>query len=205
MSTLAINASATEAVKANTTASTSTTATTASTTAAKAPVASTTATASTANTKTVDSNVANSKTFENGVAQMNLTIQNSDVTITLDGNYFSFLGFDHKPTTPKQKEAYEKLVNTFNKDINSVFSFDKQANCKNVSVSLKDNGMPTSNKSVNFHGEFKFTCENAQSLKDLQVNLFEHFNNLHTVNVQITANNTQKSEVLSVKNNSLKW
>jgi hypothetical protein len=54
-------------------------------------------------------------------------------------------------------------------------------------------------------GEFIFACNHPESIRDLQVNLFKAFPNLHQLNVEVVSTRGQTAAKLTPENNQVSW
>jgi hypothetical protein len=129
---------------------------------------------------------------EHGTAELNLVWEGKIVTIELESPSMNIVGFEHAPRTETQKRAVQQAETTL-KDASSLFSFTPEAGCRGQTTEVKSelidakNGAGGKGKGAEhseFEARYRFTCDNPDALKTVDVGLFKRFPKMHKLRAQ---------------------
>lgn len=156
---------------------------------------------------------------QHGVANMNISIEQGNVELVLEGALANFISFEYAPQSDAEIAEVKAMANQFNA-IDQLFVLPKDANC-----ALKDRDLASDviepellgqtkhaeahKHHHTTHGNLTMTaewqCQSPAKLQQLEVKLFEYFPHLEHVEVQMITPNGQKSAELSRKNSVIQW
>jgi len=176
-------------------------------------------------TKTTHSNKAevsetrSAESHSHGDASLAIVLDGSMLIVELDTPLYNVLGFEHEAETAIQKAAVLKAESVLARGA-SLFVFNTEAGCSilhdTISVELgghedkdghsdheaddhddeeDDHEAEETHKDVVLQYEYK--CQAPKALKNVTVNLFEHFENLTELDLVYLGPNTQKQSELS--------
>ena len=158
-----------------------------------------------------------------GDASLAIVLDKSKVTVEFDTPLYNLLGFEHVAETAAQKAAVTKAETVLSKGA-PLFVFNSAAKCsildetKSVDLDLNSSeeadGHHEDDHDDEHHDDdhdegeddethkdlivqYEFKCESPNALKNVTVNLFEHFENLTEVDLVYLGPNTQKQAELS--------
>lgn len=154
------------------------------------------------------------KAHQHGVGHMNIAIEAQNVEIELEIPGADLVGFEHKATTPAQKQAIkEAAVNLKNGNI--LFTFPAAAECRMVEVEVESPLLDSKeahkhdhaheDEHAEFHAHYHFKCEKPDQLTHLDVQYFKTFPAAHELSVQIISASGQASQRLTPNAARLKF
>jgi len=159
-----------------------------------------------------------------GDASVSMVLEGSVITVELDTPLYNLLGFEHEADTATQKAIVLKAESVLSKGA-SLFMFNSDAGCSilhdTISVELghhedkdahsdheddhegdheddeheDDEAHDETHKDVVL--QYEYQCQTPKALKNVTVNLFEHFENLTELDLVYLGPNTQKQAELS--------
>jgi hypothetical protein len=161
-----------------------------------------------------------------GLGKLDAAIDDNTLTLQLDTPLESFVGFEHKPRTDKERAAVQRMAKTLRSD--TAFVPTPAAYCKLKEVTLRsgvlDVAMLTGGGSsqagtkpaaaskqaesdghADLDGEYTFTCADPGALNSLEVRLFDAFPHLERLDVQVIGPRGQTGGKLTAKNRTLRW
>jgi Protein of unknown function (DUF2796) len=152
-----------------------------------------------------------------GVATLQLAIDTKLMTLNFSSPLDNLIGFEHKAHNQVEVAKVQNMINQFYK-MPPLFVPTKAAECKLKTINLdslvikkkpEDAAKKTEHEEEAGHadldGEFVFECNRPENIKDLQVNLFNTFPNLHQLNVEVVSNRGQTAAKLTPQNNQISW
>ncbi|MEP1230721.1 MAG: DUF2796 domain-containing protein [Litorimonas sp.] len=156
-----------------------------------------------------------------GDAELAIVIEENVVTIELDSPIYNILGFEHAPETDAQKAALKQAEQKLGSS-EALFTFNNKALCKalsrDVNVALfdtetheedhddEDHDDEEDHDDTEAHNEdnhkdviltYDFECQNPANLSNVNINLFEFFENLSEIDVTLLGPATQKQVILN--------
>ena len=169
--------------------------------------------------KTEGSEIRSAESHTHGDASLAIVLEETVITVELDTPLYNLLGFEHEADTAAQKATVLKAETVLSKG-SSLFIFNSEAGCSilhdTISVELghhedegehigheddhhddhKEEGTnDESHKDVVL--QYAYNCLQPKSLKDVTINLFEHFENFAELDLVYLGPNTQKQMKLS--------
>ena len=69
------------------------------------------------------------KSHVHGHVKLSVVVDKKQAFIELEGPAESFLGFEHRPKTAKEKASWKKLKSIWNNKTGDMFSIEKSLNC----------------------------------------------------------------------------
>lgn len=144
-----------------------------------------------------------------GTANLQVAIDSKILTLNLESPLDNLLGFEHVPRTDKQKAAVRGMAERLNQ-VATLFVPTPAAQCTPVSVKLESPILEPSKKAgsdghANLDGEYVFRCEKPESLRDIEVKLFDSFPNLRQLDVQVASPRGQAAAHISPKQRRIAW
>ncbi len=147
---------------------------------------------------------------EHGVATLDVVIDGNAMLATLESPWANLVGFEHKPSTDEQRDAVAK-AKALLEDGMLALGIDDAAGCTLQSAELnssmamdahdehghddehdQDHGdeSPHSKVSVNW----AFSCENPDAMSALTPTLFDNFEGIETLSVQMAGPGGQSAQ-----------
>ena len=137
-----------------------------------------------------------------GVARLQIALDGPLLTLFLDSPLDNLLGFEHFPSTEKQKAAVAALDSRLRR-AQSVFLPTPAARCASTSVKLESpvftpKAPAAGDGHADLKAEYVFRCELPERLKDVDVRLFDGFPHMRRIEVQVAGPRGQASATLEV-------
>ena len=151
-----------------------------------------------------------------GDASVAMVLEGSMIAVELDTPLYNLLGFEHEADTAVQKATVLKAETVLSKG-SSLFMFNIEAGCSilndKISVELEhhEDDNHDDHKEEDVHDgthkdvvlQYEYKCQKPKALKNVTVNLFEHFGNLTELDLVYLGPNTQKQVELSATQSRL--
>lgn len=157
-----------------------------------------------------------------GVATLQVAVDAKVLSLSFSSPLDNLLGFERKARNQAEVAQVQNMINQFYKT--NLFVPSKAAQCKLQSIDLesvvikkkviKKKPQPASTKQhsheeeaghADLDADLIYQCNDVKSLRDLQVNLFKVFPNLHQLNVEIASARGQSAAKLTPSNNQIVW
>jgi hypothetical protein len=156
-----------------------------------------------------------------GVATLQVAVDADTLTLNLSSPLDNLIGFEHAARNEKEKTAVHAMTDALQK-ANLLFIPSPAAQCVLQSVNLdsmvidKKTQKP-STPAVKSHdhdeeaghadldGEFVFKCGRTDKLRDLQVNLFQRFQHMRQIKVEVASSRGQTAATLTADKSSVSW
>lgn len=172
---------------------------------------------------------------EHGIAHMNLVVEEGNIDIEIHSPLANFISFEHAPQTQAQEqEVIEMASQLYNTQKLFIFPNNAQCELRDISLHSEvidenllslhaehhENNSEHSHhhdlshehhadEENHTHGDLNihlaFTCQDPENLNNIKINLFEPFQNLHEIKVQMITHDTQRSIELTSQSNMIKW
>lgn len=149
-----------------------------------------------------------------GEAEMAIVIENDAVSVSLMSPMYNITGFEHAPETDAQRVTLQSALSTL-ADGSQLFEVNETAGCvqsfEHNNLSDEKAHHETEHEDETDHddgdhdhkdleADYEFTCSHASKLKSVHVGLFDHFENLHTINTVLMRNGRQAAVKLTPSN-----
>ena len=158
---------------------------------------------------------------QHGVANMNVSIENGDVELALEGALANFISFEYAPKSDAEIAEVKAMVKHFSQ-MNQLIVLPKDAKCELKDVDLASDVIEASllgqthhhdkaheHNHTETHGNLtvsaQWKCQSPEKLQQMNVQLFQYFPHLEHVEVQMITPKGQKSAELSSKNTVIQW
>lgn len=142
-----------------------------------------------------------------GQARLAVAIDGATLTLMLESPTDSLVGFEHAPTTAKERAAVAALKRSLERP-GELFLPTPAAACKPGGVTLASalfEAEPGRHGHADLDGEFVFHCARPGQLRDLEVRLFQRFPGLNKLDVEIAGPKGQKAMQLDARRNKASW
>ncbi len=160
-----------------------------------------------------------------GVGQLNVALDENDLMFELTSPAANFVGFEHAPENEQQSHEVHRAIELL-KEGKTLFVFTKKAQC-NLHEAHVDSDMVQSHHEEHeahhqdpehahpgkdhdedsVHSDFvavyHFECNNPDSLKSIDVQLFTHFPGLEELEVQLLTPKVQTAVELTPKKSQI--
>lgn len=140
------------------------------------------------------------RAHEHGVARLDIAVEATTLTFSLDSPLDGLLGFERAPRSAAEKRAAEQAVATL-RAADTLFAIDPEAHCSLASVELNSPPLKLGNAAPaedDGHGdlqaEFAFRCRAEPAFVD--IGLFQAFPRLARLDVQAATPKGQRKLVL---------
>jgi hypothetical protein len=129
---------------------------------------------------------------EHGSIKIGMAVEKNIVEIDIDGPSESFLGFEYKAKTAKEKKILSDFENRWEKNLDSLISFDKKLNCKIVDVNFKQEIEGTHS---DIEAKAKLQCAANVSGTEVQISLKKVFKNIKKLSVEVISGEAKSIEI----------
>lgn len=149
-----------------------------------------------------------------GVATLQAAVDAKILTLNFSSPLDNLIGFEHKSRNQAEVAQVQNMINQFYKT--SLFVPTKAAQCKMQSINLESlviKKNPNAKKPqheepaghADLDAELVYQCQQVKQLRDLQVNLFKTFPNLHELNAEVVSSQGQTAAKLTPTNSQIIW
>lgn len=126
---------------------------------------------------------------QHGVASLSVAVDGSNLSIDLDAPLDGFLGFERAPRSDAEKKAAADLLARL-KAADGLFKPDAAAGCKLTAAEVKADALqpgakPAQGDHADLEAQFSFNCAQPAALRQLDVGLFDAFQRLQRIDVQV--------------------
>lgn len=159
-------------------------------------------------------------THVHGVSQMTVAVENQSLEIQLTSPAMDLLGFEHKAESEKAIEMLKQVSTQLNNHA-QLFQFEGRV-CEHVQTTLDTSHFYQSDKHHSDeshkdqhehdhagHSElvanYQYYCECPSALSELSVTLFDHFPDIHKMNVMWVTERLQGFVVLTKGNQTIEF
>jgi hypothetical protein len=157
-----------------------------------------------------------------GAAKLEVAVDGKNVTLALLSPLDSVVGFEHAPRTEKQKTVARNALEQLRK-ADALFTLTPEARCAETSVNVdaptlstqqasgkkpsehKHGDHETESEHAELSAEYSFTCEQPDSLRGLEVKLFDNFSKLRRLDVEVVSLRGQTAAKLSPSKRRMAW
>jgi hypothetical protein len=144
------------------------------------------------------------KAHEHGVMKLDVVVDGSTLSVTLESPLDSFLGFERAPRTDAERKAAADLLARLRSPDQGapLFVPDAAAQCKLVRAEVRAPVLETPAKAVPKDGhadldaDFSYTCAQPAQLKSLGLGLFDAYRRLTRIDVQVAGPQGQAQATL---------
>jgi hypothetical protein len=139
------------------------------------------------------------KAHVHGVAALSLAVDGGTLSITLEAPLDGFVGFERPPRTDaERKTAAEALARL--KEGATLFKPDAAAGCTlaeaTVDAPVLQPGAKAAGEHADLDASYTFRCSNPQALRSVDVALFDAFQRLTRIEVQVAGAKAQSKTTL---------
>jgi len=152
-----------------------------------------------------------------GSATLQIAVDSDTLTISFSSPLGNLLGFERKARNQAEVRQVQNMINQFYQ--NNAFVPSKAAHCKLQTIHLeslvikkKPQAASTDQRTheeeaghADIDAALLYQCKKIKNLRDLQVNLFKAFPNLHQLNVEIVSERGQSAIKLTPNNSQANW
>ncbi len=130
---------------------------------------------------------------EHGVAHMNLIGDKKKISIELTIPMLDVTGFEHKPETDQQQTILNNKIAAINK-IDAWLVINQQAECQLTHHAMQ---VDSATKHPDINLDIEFLCNKPDSLKKIQVNIFDQLESLEKIESQWVIAGNQSATTLT--------
>lgn len=167
--------------------------------------------------------IRSAESHMHGDAELAIVVEGNVVTIELDTPLYNLLGFEHEPESDTQKDSVERVEAQLGRG-GELFVFNESADCAIKSAQsdvhlyehhdehrgtdehadheeddhAEDEDHDENHKDIIL--QYEFSCQQPSSLTNVNVNLFEFFDELSEVDVTYLGPSTQRQVRLTPNN-----
>lgn len=141
---------------------------------------------------------------EHGAIKLSIALDGKDIELEIDGPSESFLGFEHSPTTKKEKNIYNAVKERWTKNFSSLIKFDEKLECviqnteleQIVEKELSDlHSHGKKEKKSGVHSEIdakaKLTCAKSPIGSMAIIGFKKHFKGIKKLEVEVIGKETK--------------
>lgn len=149
-----------------------------------------------------------------GIATLQVAVDANTMTLNFSSPLDNLIGFEHPSRNQAEVAQVQNMINAFYKTNLFVPSPSAQCQLKTIDLqSLVIKKKPDAPKPqheepaghADLDAELVYSCKNVKDLRDLQVNLFKTFPNLHQISAEIVSEHGQAAIKLSPTNMQAVW
>lgn len=138
-----------------------------------------------------------------GMATLDLVMDGEALMIHLQSPLMNFLGFEHQPETAQQKHIYRDMLQQF--ELLETLLTVEGASCHAESIEIDD---VFANQNEAGHTDIDISyflrCEQPDKITGLQINLFDIYNRLELLQVQMVLPSGQQQLELNPQRTTLR-
>ena len=142
-----------------------------------------------------------------GLAQLNVLVDDNQLTLDLDVPLESLLGFEHSPRNDSQRQAVNVLMQQLNQS-NTLVQPDESGICVRQSIEVTSPASISTNHHAQAHADLSyrvtFTCAQINKVGFIQLGFFRAFSRLETIQTQIATSKRQFKQTLKRPNEVIK-
>ena len=139
-----------------------------------------------------------------GRAKLAIVLDGARITAALESPLYNIVGFEHEAETSAQKAAARNAESLLT-NAGQLLTFSPKAECAPAdnSITLElgghddDHHDDHSDAHKDIELEYAYHCHHPENLKDITVNLFEHFEHMSEIELIYLGPDTQKQDVLN--------
>ena len=125
---------------------------------------------------------------QHGHGSLNVAVEGGLLQIELEAPGQDIVGFESKPSSPKQKKAVAEGLAKL-KDAGKLFSLSADAKC---ALKSADAELELEGKHSAFHAKYSFECAAPEALSKLGTSYFKQFARAEELDVQLITGSGQK-------------
>lgn len=137
-----------------------------------------------------------------GLMRLDIAVEKQLLTVQLESPLDSLLGFEHRPSTPAQRQAADALLKQM-ADAGALFKPDAAAQCKPTKTTVESPALqsapPASGKEdehADLDASYEFTCAQPDKLSTVEIGLFDAFSRLQKIEIQVAGTKGQSKQTL---------
>ncbi len=140
-----------------------------------------------------------------GQATLNMVISAGVVLAEFHSPLDNLLGFEHKPATTKQQQAYRAMLDKL-QDANTIFMLNS-GDCELASVQISDPFAEASagHSHNELSVEYTLDCADSTSISGLQTEVFSVYPRLQKIDVQLIRDAGQSAFTLTANQAAQQW
>jgi Protein of unknown function (DUF2796) len=145
-----------------------------------------------------------SKAHEHGVMKLDVAIEASKVTLTIEAPLDNFLGFERAPRNAAERKAAADLLARLRdpNQVTALFAMDAAARCSLNKTEVQASGLEPGAKPAaqgehaDLDASYEFNCAQPGELRSLDVGLFEAYKRVQRIEVQVAGPKGQSKATL---------
>lgn len=141
-----------------------------------------------------------------GLMRLDIAVERQSLTLQLETPLDSLLGFERRPRTPAERQAADALLRQMG-DATALFKPDAAAQCVLATVTLESEALQSqaagSAKAVgqesghaDLDASYEFNCAHPERLTAVEIRLFDAFQRLQKIEVQVAGAQGQSRQTL---------
>lgn len=144
-----------------------------------------------------------------GAARLDLAVDGTVVTLSLESPLDNLLGFEHLPRNERQKAVVREMTAKLKRP-EALFALSAAARCAPDGVELSSPVLESAphkagNAHLNLDGQYRFRCANPEALRAVEVRLFDAFPRLRRLDVQAVTPHGQSAARLTPAQRRIAW
>lgn len=153
---------------------------------------------------------------QHGVVSLEVTLEARTLTLNVEAPLDSLVGFEHRPRTSAQREAGDAALKRMN-DGATLFKPDPAAMCSLGKSSVNADALQPADagagagagakkeaEHADLDASYEFTCQQPDKLTNVQIGLFDSFQRIKRIDVQLALPKGQSKQSLKRGQNSLR-
>lgn len=119
-----------------------------------------------------------------GMATLDVVMDGQELMMHLKSPLMNFAGFEHQPETEQQKAIYQDMLQQF--ELIDTMLEVQGASCIVESIEVEDAfATPDEIEHAELEASYFLRCESPQNITGLKINLFDFYNRLEKLQVQM--------------------
>ncbi len=137
-----------------------------------------------------------------GSIELDIAVEGKVIEVEIDGPSESFLGFEYKPVTDKEKKSFSEAEALWTKELlTKLFVLDKKLGCTTSEIKFEqelEDHDKNEKKEAGVHSDIeakaKITCMQELKGETLTVNVKKHYPKIKKLTIDLVATETKKIE-----------
>ena len=150
---------------------------------------------------------ASAQAHVHGEAQLEIVLEDTQLSLYLHSPLDAFLGFERLPRNPTEKAAVQQLKERLPQG-ETLFALTPAAQCRFLGVDIDApvlDDKPAHNGHAELSARYRWQCAQPAQLKDVSTTLFKEYKRLHKIKAIFAGPRGQHGATLGRKTPTFSW
>ena len=150
---------------------------------------------------------ASAQAHVHGEAQLEIVLEDTQLSLYLHSPLDAFLGFERLPRNPTEKAAVQQLKERLPQG-EALFTPNAEAGCRFLGMEVDApilDGQPVQNGHAELSARYRWQCAQPEHLKSVGTTLFADYKRLHKIKAVFAGPRGQHGATLGRKTPTFRW